>query len=103
MSTEIKKPSRQVRCQKRLKSRGLCSQCGSPRHNESEALCDPCLGKLREANRERHGFQPWQPGGKGRPPYSARRTPSQAPKTPRAAVCTASGPGRECDHSRQCP
>ena len=46
---------------------GKCWQCDQPR-NPAATLCDPCLEGQRVRHREAGGFDPWHPGGQGRPP-----------------------------------
>jgi hypothetical protein len=53
--------------QLRQKRDGKCVLCGKPRNLYWEK-CDDCQERFRVWNRERNGFQPWRPGGRGRPP-----------------------------------
>ncbi len=51
-----------------------CGRCGKLRRRgtRSKHFCNTCLKAIREAAREKGGFKPWVPGGKGRPPLSHR-------------------------------
>jgi hypothetical protein len=52
---------------------GICITCGSARISPaSKSRCIPCLRKLRQYVRNATGFQPWRPGGVGRPPAESK-------------------------------
>jgi hypothetical protein len=64
-------PSRQYKYQKKRGKEGLCRTCGiNPLLGST--YCAECLEKSTERQRERQGFQPWQPGKRGRPPLKGK-------------------------------
>ncbi len=59
--------SRQQEYQLRHIAQGLCAQCASPAF-PGTTQCARCIKKRRRGMRKKHGFLPWRPGGRGRPP-----------------------------------
>lgn len=57
----------QLAVQRQRALAGLCRLCGGPL-NRSRCRCDACLERDAESRRRRSGYQPWEPGGRGRPP-----------------------------------
>ena len=53
---------RRQRWNERMRREGRCLRHGNPKP------CRQCRDAWREAARVRRGSQPWQPGGRGRPP-----------------------------------
>lgn len=72
----IKTPvSRQRQYQLRQLAKGLCMLCASPLFTKSHCAKHAALFNTGVAARMRrkYGFQPWKPGGPGRPPKSAQQ------------------------------
>jgi len=63
----MKEVSRQRKFQKQRLAAGLCYQCGDPREHYTER-CDACQAKVNARQRRDNGWNPWKPGGRGRPP-----------------------------------
>lgn len=64
--------SRQRRWQIIKQRAGLCVRCGGARECKSPE-CVGCREKDAARMRRRAGHQPWRPGGRGRPPFSAKK------------------------------
>ena len=59
--------SRQLLWRRTHKKLGLCAECSRPRYRGT-TFCKLHLKRQRVSKRKSHGFKPWKPGGKGRPP-----------------------------------
>ena len=59
--------TRQRRWQLARKAEGVCEVCGKGPLLTS-VKCKYCAEKKTDLQRKRLGFEPWHPGGPGRPP-----------------------------------
>ena len=68
--TKKKAVSRQRLFQIKQLAKGLCALCPNPRINAShcEVHCKQLRDYQRKYARQRNGYQPWEPGKRGRPP-----------------------------------
>lgn len=57
-----------LRYQAKQLRKSRCTQCGAEL-KKYKVECNDCARKRRERIRERKGFSPWKPGGRGRPPF----------------------------------
>ena len=64
--------NRQRRYQLNHKAKGMCQLCLLPLAKGSRVHCEIHLLSNRERNRRRGGYQPWRPGGPGRPATTLR-------------------------------
>jgi hypothetical protein len=69
--------SRQRKWQKKQLDSGNCMICGDPRTLYA-THCDACNEKVMAYQRSKTGFQPWKPGGRGRPPLKRAEVASAA-------------------------
>jgi predicted amidophosphoribosyltransferase len=65
--------TRQRRWQLSKIDKGLCCQCGKQKLFTTQ-LCRQCLETHTVNQRKRRGWQPWRPGGLGRPPLDRTTT-----------------------------
>lgn len=63
-----KRPGRLRKRESDLLDAGLCTCCGKE-PLASKYRCLLCHRRAIESQRERTGYRPWRPGGRGRPPF----------------------------------
>lgn len=77
------KEDRRTRWRNKRLTEGRCVSCSKPRNAHGESpyrdMCVKCAVTKRVTRQQRQNYQPWKPGGRGRPPLVRIKVKPPAP------------------------